>query len=68
VNLDGARTFDKDTLLRHLLHHLTMEQRRDLMREYPAAYCRITGREVVAAHYTDERGFVPDAVTTKEEK
>ena len=61
-DLDNVSTFDKDTILRHLLHKLTQEQRRDLMNEYPAAYNRLAGREIMATTNLSRNGLTPSEV------
>jgi hypothetical protein len=59
-DIDNLNSFDKDLLLRWFLHYMPMGHagkdltgatRTELMREYPALYNRLCGREIVTVHH-----------------
>ncbi len=54
MNLDHAKTFNKDLVLQWFLHHMPMDQRQKLMNALPEAYNDLCGREIVTVVHTED--------------
>lgn len=54
MNPDALSDFDARLLVRHFTHYMTVEQRRDLMREHPGVYNRMVGHLIVKVVSTED--------------
>ena len=45
--LEGLDAFEQETVLRFLLHHMSMAQRVQLMHAYPIAYNKLVGSTIM---------------------